>query len=267
MSSLLDIKPTSRQKVMDIYKSVGIDVSDWKSAADPRYCYEYSYRATGFDIISMNFSALEQEDDTIIWKFNESKFLENRELKIEERRASNLVRAVEHAASEGLPIRLIVFESANKRVRFRTLDSENWAVVSRNTATGDYVLQRGAFPVELGELDTESKALGFKEGEKLLWFKFHRKREARLRAAKIEDTLAKNHRRLRCEVPGCGFDFVDRYGEIGKGFTHVHHKTPLSAAPDEGREVSIEELAIVCPNCHAMIHVGGECRPIGALIP
>ena len=35
---------------------------------------------------------------------------------------------------------------------------------------------------------------------------------------------------LLCEVPGCGFDFETRYGRIGRGFAHVHHKIPLSRA-------------------------------------
>ena len=28
----------------------------------------------------------------------------------------------------------------------------------------------------------------------------------------------------------------------------------------------LEDLAVVCANCHAMIHRGGECRPIASLI-
>jgi 5-methylcytosine-specific restriction enzyme A len=244
---------------------MGIDVSNWKSSADPKYCYEYSYQTPKFSVISMNFSALKQDGGAIYWEFNKFSFLEDRPSKVEERRARDLVRAVERAAYESLPVRLIVFESANKRVRFRTLDPKSWAVVRRNTITGDYVLQRGVLPVEL-EPDAEAEAHGFKEGERRLWYRYHRKREARLRAEKIKDALAKNQGRLLCEVPGCGFNFVTRYGGIGEGFAHVHHKAPLSDSPDEGRTVSVNELAIVCPNCHAMIHVGGECRPLEALI-
>jgi putative restriction endonuclease len=214
----------------------------------------------------MDYKAFAEENQNIVLRLNKFSFLKSRKTEIEHRRAANLFKAVERAADEGLPIRVVVFESTNKRVQFRTLDHENWAVVARDLTTGDYLLQRGTLPVELREPDAESKALGFREGEKLLWFRSHRKREAKLRDAKIKDALGKNGGRLRCEVRGCGFDFVDRYGEIGKGFAHVHHRTPLSTAPDGGRETSIEELAIVCPNCHAMIHVGGECRPLEALM-
>lgn len=48
----------------------------------------------------------------------------------------------------------------------------------------------------------------------------------------------------------CGFNFEDKYGEIGRGFIHVHHINPLS---DNGKDVS-ENLIPVCPNCHAMLH-------------
>ncbi|MEO8811493.1 MAG: HNH endonuclease, partial [Caulobacteraceae bacterium] len=52
----------------------------------------------------------------------------------------------------------------------------------------------------------------------------------------------------------CDFNFGDVYGEIGTGFIHVHHLTPVSAV-GESYELSPErDLRPVCPNCHAMIH-------------
>lgn len=60
------------------------------------------------------------------------------------------------------------------------------------------------------------------------------------------------HHGLQCVV--CGFDFEKRYGEIGKGFIHVHHLTQLSEIR-QGYEVDpINDLNPVCPNCHAMLH-------------
>ena len=52
----------------------------------------------------------------------------------------------------------------------------------------------------------------------------------------------------------CGFDFEKKYGEIGKGFIHVHHIKPLSEINEEYKVNPIEDLRPVCPNCHAMIH-------------
>lgn len=57
---------------------------------------------------------------------------------------------------------------------------------------------------------------------------------------------------LRCTV--CDLGFREVYGELGDGFIHVHHLSPLSAKA-EGYVVNpIEDLRPVCPNCHAMLH-------------
>ena len=62
------------------------------------------------------------------------------------------------------------------------------------------------------------------------------------------------HYGLRCQV--CGLDFEERYGELGKGFMHVHHVTPLHeiAGTPDYRLDPIKDLRPVCPNCHAMLH-------------
>jgi predicted HNH restriction endonuclease len=93
-----------------------------------------------------------------------------------------------------------------------------------------------------------------------------RYRESLLRKAKIAKALAGSpDRKLRCEVPGCGFCFEEVYGKLGRRYAHVHHLEALSAAPGEVT-TTIEDLAIVCANCHSMIHKGNECRPLKGLI-
>ncbi len=52
----------------------------------------------------------------------------------------------------------------------------------------------------------------------------------------------------------CGFDFKEKYGEIGKGFIHVHHIKPLSEINKEYEVNPIKDLRPICPNCHSMIH-------------
>lgn len=53
----------------------------------------------------------------------------------------------------------------------------------------------------------------------------------------------------------CGFDFERHYGELGKGFIHVHHLVPISSIRSM-KEVTCDDLRPVCPNCHAMLHKG-----------
>lgn len=61
-----------------------------------------------------------------------------------------------------------------------------------------------------------------------------------------------NHYGFICKV--CEFDFEKKYGEIGKGFIHVHHLKPLSEIGKEYKLNPITDLLPVCPNCHAMLH-------------
>jgi 5-methylcytosine-specific restriction enzyme A len=55
-----------------------------------------------------------------------------------------------------------------------------------------------------------------------------------------------------CQV--CGFDFEMIFGDVGKGFIHVHHVIDLSTIGKEYSVDPIVDLIPVCPNCHAMLH-------------
>jgi 5-methylcytosine-specific restriction protein A len=98
------------------------------------------------------------------------------------------------------------------------------------------------------------------EGRARRQFVLHRRREQRLRAAKVQRFLAEHAGRLYCEVPGCGFDFGRAYGALGDGYAQVHHLRPLARGAE--RRTSFADLAVVCANCHAMIHRGGVFRTI-----
>jgi 5-methylcytosine-specific restriction enzyme A len=113
----------------------------------------------------------------------------------------------------------------------------------------------------LAELDEAIVGL---EGEVRSRVVNHRQRERALRQAKVASVLEVTGR-LQCEVVGCGFDFAERYGELGKGYAQVHHLQQLGRLV-EPMETRLEDLAIVCANCHAMIHRDGENRPLDALI-
>jgi hypothetical protein len=60
----------------------------------------------------------------------------------------------------------------------------------------------------------------------------------------------------------CGFNFAACYGKEAKDYIHVHHLRPLSEAGGEYVLDPIEDLRPVCPNCHAVLHLGGRCRTI-----
>ncbi|MEQ8360114.1 MAG: HNH endonuclease [Cytophagales bacterium] len=56
---------------------------------------------------------------------------------------------------------------------------------------------------------------------------------------------------LLCEA--CTFDFHKKYGELGFKFIECHHRTPLSEF-DGSTKTSLKDLALVCSNCHRMLH-------------
>jgi len=113
------------------------------------------------------------------------------------------------------------------------------------------------------DIDTDLHA---DEGKRVYVLNAQARRNRKLREKKIHQALSSGDGRLICEVSGCGFDFEATYGVIGRRFAHVHHREPLGSR--QGERVSRPaDLAIVCANCHAMIHRHGKCRDLDELIP
>lgn len=52
-----------------------------------------------------------------------------------------------------------------------------------------------------------------------------------------------------CEV--CGFNFGKYYGDVGHGYIIAHHLRPVSSGPTI---TTLDDIALVCANCHAIIH-------------
>ncbi|MCB1633495.1 MAG: HNH endonuclease [Xanthomonadales bacterium] len=88
------------------------------------------------------------------------------------------------------------------------------------------------------------------EGEAKVRAHRHRER-SRLIVEMAKDNFRKEHGRLFCTV--CGFDFGQTYGH--PDFIEAHHKIPLrDLAP--GTRTKPSDLAMVCANCHRMLHRG-----------
>ncbi len=99
--------------------------------------------------------------------------------------------------------------------------------------------------IELTQEDDE-----FSEGKIALVKHLRRERNVKLiRQAKNEFIKKNGH--LYCEV--CKFDFEKSYGELGKDFIEAHHIKPVSQMKDNER-TKVEDILMVCSNCHSMIH-------------
>jgi len=95
--------------------------------------------------------------------------------------------------------------------------------------------------------DIESDAISAIEGRKKFVTHLQRERKPWLVEAKKTKVLNETGR-LACEA--CGFDFRKVYGE---DFAEAHHRAPLSAVETD-TETTLDDLAVLCANCHRMIH-------------
>jgi hypothetical protein len=52
----------------------------------------------------------------------------------------------------------------------------------------------------------------------------------------------------------CGFSFQRFYGSLGKGFAIVHHLQLFEATNGRKRKATVEDVRVVCANCHDILH-------------
>ncbi len=82
--------------------------------------------------------------------------------------------------------------------------------------------------------------------------KIHRFRERdRALVATAKSQFLKKHGALFCTV--CSFSFHRTYGTLGIDFIEAHHTKPISKRAG-AEETKVEDLVMVCANCHRMIH-------------
>ena len=63
--------------------------------------------------------------------------------------------------------------------------------------------------------------------------------------------VKKTNSDYRCEV--CGMNFKEKYGKIGKKYIIAHHLNPIGNR-NQSTKTTLEEIALVCSNCHVMLH-------------
>ncbi len=105
----------------------------------------------------------------------------------------------------------------------------------------------GDLPLANDVDDTEASVI---EGSVQVRLHRSRERNSAIVAAKKKQVL-QTMGSLTCQV--CRFDFLKVYGKLGVGFCEVHHLSQLSGSEEEV-QTKLEDLAIVCSNCHRMIH-------------
>jgi predicted HNH restriction endonuclease len=82
--------------------------------------------------------------------------------------------------------------------------------------------------------------------------RLHRVRErSRKLVEQCKRTALRKHGRLFCAA--CDFDFALKYGPTGDGLIDVHHTKPVHTLA-EGDKTSVNDLILLCANCHRVVH-------------
>ena len=140
------------------------------------------------------------------------------------------------------------------------LDHEVWeefaSVPYRLHAAADAI--RSNYTVAEPPSPYEAEEEEFSEGRILT--RLHKQRERRAdKVRQKKRQVLDRDGKLACEA--CGFDFVKRYGLLGAEFAECHHRVPLAALV-EGQKLRLSDLAILCANCHRMIHRSAHRGPM-----
>jgi len=102
------------------------------------------------------------------------------------------------------------------------------------------------------EAPGEYDAQGVTGREGSVLFRLHRERERdRSLVRRRKEFARRADGALRCEA--CGFDFVRQYGPLAGGCIECHHRVPLHRLRP-GQVTTLSDLALVCANCHAVLH-------------
>lgn len=281
---LADLLPTQKQVLMTLLQKAGMDVSHWAQfkgkhpSNNPKYCYNWSFEQPGeFVVACLWHRELEERHGKIFYHRKPGAYGSDRKgpgVNVTNARAAEFLNNLALAYRQQLPVKAVLVAGDSTKqfdpsketgVKARMLDDVDWAVLSFDEATGECYIERGAKPL-FAPVESPDEEASYFEGPLRRAFYMHRHREAKARRDKIRAVMNLNRGKLVCEVPECGFDFQKTYGEIGREYAQVHHLIPLSKSPKEGRSTKLSDLAIVCANCHAMIHRKGGCRPLAGLI-
>ncbi len=114
------------------------------------------------------------------------------------------------------------------------------------------LLSAGAAQASRERVESEEEESRFAEGASR--YRLHRQLERDTDLAKkVKAKHLASEGKLECAV--CRFDFVKTYGQVGLGFIEARHTFPVSKL-DGSTRTRESDLALVCSNCHRMLHKG-----------
>lgn len=262
MSVLESIRPKARNRIYDMVRSAGVDVSDWEAskgrvasaAANPKYCYNWSFVEPGkVVVLNLWHSDMKEHDGVVTNEWNAREIARMAKASVTMRRAKAQDEAIQEAYRGNLPIRMVICEGTKRsdpdsnasKVSLRFLDPEPWHVEKYDQATGQCTLMRGlgdGTDRYADQFDMPEPAGGSAEKIPLKGSVYIRRPKVR-RFALVR---ANGH----CEY--CGKEgFLMQSGKV---YLETHHVVPLH----EGGDDTVKNVAALCPNHHREAHHGNR---------
>jgi len=103
---------------------------------------------------------------------------------------------------------------------------------------------------QIPEETEDTAVIEAQEGKVLYRLHKYYERDASIIRKKKQEVLQRQGK-LCCQV--CGFDFFQTYGPLGEFYMECHHTKPVSRMADN-EKTKLADLALVCANCHRMLH-------------
>jgi predicted HNH restriction endonuclease len=128
-------------------------------------------------------------------------------------------------------------------------DTKNFRIVKPTTISKEIFNVLYSLAEQENNFDYSDDA-EFPEGKELEIKHITRERNQAL-IKKAEEKFKNTHGHLFCEI--CGFNFNKKYGAIGHDFIEAHHTVPICELKGEVK-TNINDIALVCSNCHRMLH-------------
>ncbi|WP_262488825.1 HNH endonuclease [Halomonas sp. ANAO-440] len=254
MAILDEIRPTRRQRVYDLVRDAGVDVSHWErtkgesssAASNPKYCYNWSFVGEKVVVANLWHEEMVEKGGIVRYILNPREMAKNA-TGVRVARAQQMDLAIRQAMTFPLPIRVIINAGSRKQdghkttsVKQRLLDPVVWNVEAYDEHTGRCTLaRRNPQPTFIDQFTA------WKEGSETPRKKLVTT-EVSQRCSKVRrEVLARANGYCEyCKTPG----FTTHEGI----FLETHHVIPLS---EDGPDTPSNVVAL-CPNHHREAHYG-----------
>ncbi|SHJ76863.1 MrcB family domain-containing protein [Halodesulfovibrio aestuarii] len=240
----------------------------WGAVLDPivtatatkGYYLVYLFHSSGKKVfLSLNQGATAVEEE---FKGNAKEVLKKRASFIRQRLGkkvtSNMVKTIDLGSSVKLPLQYEAGHSTGYVYDFDKLPSEAKLLEDLFELCGLYnaLTFRGGVTSSVDEEKDSKRSKKSKDAKKKTSLNEKRQYSLHKKIDRNSVLIAevKKVKGYRCEV--CGMSLEEKYGDLGREYIEAHHLVPISTLEEEVEipHDPVHDFAVLCANCHRMIH-------------